>query len=108
MRGLEPGALPQAPWSNPASRPPKQDLELLEATRCLEDGTLRSASDGDIGAVMGLGFPPFRGGPFRAVDEMGAAQVVERLEALAESQGRRFTPSEILRQKAAAGETFHD
>ncbi|MEK7704163.1 MAG: fatty acid oxidation complex subunit alpha FadJ [Myxococcota bacterium] len=77
-----------------------------EAARCLEDGILASARDGDIGAVFGLGFPPFRGGPFRYVDTVGAERVVEQLEDLAARVGKRFAPAQILRQHAKAGQLF--
>jgi 3-hydroxyacyl-CoA dehydrogenase/enoyl-CoA hydratase/3-hydroxybutyryl-CoA epimerase len=77
-----------------------------EAVRCLEEGILRSARDGDIGAVMGLGFPPFRGGPFRWVDQLGAATVVERLAELAKIHGDRFAPSPMLVKMADTGERF--
>ena len=53
-----------------------------EAVRCLEDGVLRSARDGDVGAVMGIGFPPFRGGPFWYLDQQGARSLHGREDRL--------------------------
>jgi 3-hydroxyacyl-CoA dehydrogenase / enoyl-CoA hydratase / 3-hydroxybutyryl-CoA epimerase len=82
-------------------------LMVNEAVRCLDEGVLASASDGDLGAVFGLGFPPFRGGPFRYVDLEGPADVVERLDRLAEAHGSHFAPAEGLRARASSGEPFH-
>lgn len=77
-----------------------------EAARCLEEEILRSARDGDIGAVMGLGFPPFRGGPFWWIDTEGVAEVLARLERLVERHGPRFEPAAILRAHAAEDRPF--
>jgi 3-hydroxyacyl-CoA dehydrogenase / enoyl-CoA hydratase / 3-hydroxybutyryl-CoA epimerase len=78
-----------------------------EAVRCLEEGILRSPRDGDIGAVFGLGFPPFRGGPFAYVDTVGAKEIVKRLRAYEARFGARFTPAKLLIEKADTGTTFH-
>jgi 3-hydroxyacyl-CoA dehydrogenase/enoyl-CoA hydratase/3-hydroxybutyryl-CoA epimerase len=78
-----------------------------EAIHCLGEGILRSARDGDIGAIFGLGFPPFLGGPFRWVDSVGPAKVLERMEHWQKKLGKRFEPAPLLVQKAKAGETFH-
>lgn len=78
-----------------------------EALLCLQEGILSSAQDGDIGAVFGLGFPPFRGGPFRYVDTLGAKQAVEIMETLATTHGARFKPAQILKDKAGKGEGFY-
>jgi 3-hydroxyacyl-CoA dehydrogenase/enoyl-CoA hydratase/3-hydroxybutyryl-CoA epimerase len=80
---------------------------LNEAVRCLEDGVLRSPRDGDVGAVFGIGYPPFRGGPFRSIDALGAAEVVRRLDALDARYPGRFAPAARLRDMAARGERFY-
>ena len=82
-------------------------LMLNEAMRCLEEGVLRQPRDGDIGAVFGIGFPPFRGGPFRTVDAMGAGEVVRELEVLAARHGERFAPCARLKELAASGGRVH-
>ncbi len=67
-----------------------------EALRCLGEEILRSARDGDIGAVFGLGFPPFRGGPFRWVDAVGAETLLRKMEKWQERCGERFEPAPLL------------
>lgn len=83
-------------------------LMVNEAVRCLESGILRSARDGDIGAIFGLGFPPFLGGPFRYIDARGAAAVVDDLNRFADKYGARFEPAELLLEHAQNGTKFHN
>ena len=80
---------------------------LNEAARCLEEGILRSARDGDVGAVFGIGFPPFRGGPFRYVDSVGAASVIRQLQELHDRYAPRFEPSALLIDMARDGKRFY-
>ena len=77
-----------------------------EAALCLEEGILRSARDGDIGAIFGLGFPPFTGGPFTYVDRVGAATIVDKLERFAKLHGDRYHPAQILKDHAATDKPF--
>ncbi|HTI06321.1 MAG TPA: fatty acid oxidation complex subunit alpha FadJ [Gemmatimonadales bacterium] len=78
-----------------------------EAARALGEGVVRSPRDGDIGAIFGFGFPPFRGGPLRYADDLSAERVVADLERLAERYGARFAPSEVLREHAQSGTKFY-
>jgi 3-hydroxyacyl-CoA dehydrogenase/enoyl-CoA hydratase/3-hydroxybutyryl-CoA epimerase len=78
-----------------------------EAALCLEEGVLRSPRDGDVGAVFGIGFPPFRGGPFRYVDTLGASAVVSELDQLNERFPGRFEPASLLVEQARAQRRFY-
>ena len=78
-----------------------------EAAHCLGEGILRSARDGDIGAVFGLGFPPFRGGPFHYMDAVGATEIARRLEKHEKAHGARFQPAPVLLEHAKSGKKFH-
>jgi 3-hydroxyacyl-CoA dehydrogenase/enoyl-CoA hydratase/3-hydroxybutyryl-CoA epimerase len=80
---------------------------VYEAVHCLGDGVLRNVRDGDIGAVFGLGFPAFLGGPFRYVDSIGVAEVLRRLERYERQFGSRFRPAPLLVQMAERGDRFH-
>ncbi|HEU5186801.1 MAG TPA: fatty acid oxidation complex subunit alpha FadJ [Gemmatimonadaceae bacterium] len=88
-----------------------QDRTVLamvnEAVRCLEEGVLRSPRDGDVGAVFGLGFPPFRGGLFRYVDVESPEMVIRRLEALNSRFAPRFVPAALLLEMAERRRRFY-
>jgi 3-hydroxyacyl-CoA dehydrogenase/enoyl-CoA hydratase/3-hydroxybutyryl-CoA epimerase len=80
---------------------------LNESAYCLQEGILRKPVDGDVGAIFGLGFPPWWGGPFRAIDKLGAAKVLETLKRLQGQHGARFDPAPILGEYAASGRKFY-
>ena len=79
---------------------------LLEATRTLEEGIVRSPADVDMGLILGIGFPPFKGGILRWADSLGAAKVVEMLGKYS-SLGKRFEPTESLKKLASEGGLFY-
>jgi 3-hydroxyacyl-CoA dehydrogenase/enoyl-CoA hydratase/3-hydroxybutyryl-CoA epimerase len=80
---------------------------LNESVLCLQEGILRSPRDGDVGAIFGLGFPPFLGGPFRYLDHLGARFALETMERLQARHGGRFRPAPMLVDLAREGRTFH-
>ena len=82
-------------------------MMLNEAARCLDEGVIRSPRDGDIGAIFGIGFPPFLGGPFRYMDQLGIRQIVEQLEQHADKYGERFKPCEKLIAMANEDQCFY-
>ncbi|CAN5419643.1 fatty acid oxidation complex subunit alpha FadJ [soil metagenome] len=78
-----------------------------EAARCLDEGVIRSPRDGDVGAVFGIGFPPFRGGPFRYADAVGASVIVSQLEQLNGRFPGRFAPAEVFLAHARVQRQFY-
>ncbi|MFT5813406.1 MAG: 3-hydroxyacyl-CoA dehydrogenase/enoyl-CoA hydratase/3-hydroxybutyryl-CoA epimerase [Psychroserpens sp.] len=82
-------------------------MMLNEAARCLDEGIIRNARDGDIGAIFGIGFPPFLGGPFQYMDKVGAETIVSKLTQWQTEFGERFSPCEALVKMAEQGDSFY-
>ncbi len=82
-------------------------IMLNEAAMTAGEGVVRSPRDGDIGAIFGIGYPPFRGGPLRVIDDLGAANVGHTLKELASAYGDRFLPCEALVRMADEGKRFY-
>ena len=104
------------PVPDPKARPriPVEEIQMRcslqfvnEALHCWGEGLLRSPRDGDIGAIFGLGFPPFRGGPFRYVDTVGAGEVLRRIEGYQAQFGKRWAPAPALVEMAKSGKRFY-
>ncbi|NPE56211.1 fatty acid oxidation complex subunit alpha FadJ [Dickeya dadantii] len=83
-------------------------MMLNEAVRCLDEGVIRRPGDGDIGAVMGIGFPPFLGGPFHYMNRLGIETVVATLLSLQAQYGDRFAPAEGLLRRQSQQVDFAD
>ena len=80
---------------------------LNEAAMACADRVVRSPRDADMGAIFGIGFPAFRGGPLRMIDDLAPARVVETLYQLQEHFGERFRPAPSLLDMAKAGGRYY-
>jgi 3-hydroxyacyl-CoA dehydrogenase/enoyl-CoA hydratase/3-hydroxybutyryl-CoA epimerase/3-hydroxyacyl-CoA dehydrogenase/enoyl-CoA hydratase/3-hydroxybutyryl-CoA epimerase/enoyl-CoA isomerase len=80
---------------------------LVEATRVLEDGLVRDARDVDLALVLGIGFPPFRGGLFFWADQIGARQIIGKLKPYT-PLGKRFEPTKMLTNLAQTNSKSYD
>ena len=81
--------------------------QTLEAVRALEEGVLTDIREGDVGAILGWGFAPWSGGPFRWLDIIGAQSAVAICDQLTATHGPRFATPALLRDMAAKGQTFY-
>ena len=78
----------------------------LETALCIEDGIVDSPIEADMGLVLGLGFPAFRGGALRYLDSLGLSKFCEMSEKHSEL-GELYKPAQFLRDKARANETYY-
>jgi enoyl-CoA hydratase/long-chain 3-hydroxyacyl-CoA dehydrogenase len=78
-----------------------------EAAKCLEDEIIENPVVGDIGLVFGTGFSPFRGGPFRYLDQVGVSSYVDMMNGFADKYGPQFEPCQLLKDYAATNRKFH-
>jgi 3-hydroxyacyl-CoA dehydrogenase/enoyl-CoA hydratase/3-hydroxybutyryl-CoA epimerase/3-hydroxyacyl-CoA dehydrogenase/enoyl-CoA hydratase/3-hydroxybutyryl-CoA epimerase/enoyl-CoA isomerase len=79
---------------------------LTEASRILMEGIVRDPSDVDMGLILGIGFPAFRGGLLRWADTEGLGHILDKLKRY-ESLGPRFQPTEQMRRLAGEGKGFY-
>ena len=82
--------------------------QAIEAYRCLDEGVLRSVVDGDIGSLMGWGFPPYTGGALSYIDYVGMDTFIAECDDFTKKFGDRFTVPDSLRAMAKAGKSIHD
>ena len=80
---------------------------INEAAMCLQDSIIETPVDGDIGLVFGIGFSPFKGGPFRYLDSVGVSSYVDKMNGFADKLGGQFEPCQLLKDYAASGKKFH-
>ena len=81
-------------------------IMVNEAVRCLQEKVVESPKDVDFGMIMGTGWAPFRGGPISYCDNLGADEVVKKLNKLA-TKSKYFEPCELLIEYANKNKKFY-
>jgi 3-hydroxyacyl-CoA dehydrogenase/enoyl-CoA hydratase/3-hydroxybutyryl-CoA epimerase len=82
-------------------------VQALESARCLQEGVLTCAADGDLGSIMGWGFPTYTGGALSLIDQVGVARFVMDCRRLADLYGARFEPTDDLVARASRQRSIH-
>lgn len=81
--------------------------QLVDAAKAMTEGVLLDPADGDVGSILGVGFPAYLGGPFSMMDTIGLDKVVAECERLAARYGEHYAAPQLLRDMAAQGQTFY-
>jgi 3-hydroxyacyl-CoA dehydrogenase/enoyl-CoA hydratase/3-hydroxybutyryl-CoA epimerase len=82
-------------------------IQALETARCVEEGVVTHAEDGDIGSIFGWGFPPYTGGTLSYIDTVGIQDFVAECDRMAQAYGERFEVSGWLRERADKNQSFY-
>ncbi len=82
-------------------------VQAVEAARAMAEGVLLSPADGDVGSILGVGYPAYTGGPFCFIDGTGLPAFVAEADRLADLFGEQLRPPQLLRDRAARGQTFY-
>lgn len=81
--------------------------QLVDAAKAMAAGVLIDPADGDVGSILGVGFPAYLGGPFSMMDTIGIDKVVAECDRLAARYGAQYAAPQLLRDMAAEGRTFY-
>ena len=79
---------------------------IIETVRCLDDGIVETPAEADMGLVMGIGFPPFRGGALKYVDTLGMKTILEKCAKYAHL-GKLYEPTASMKKMAAEGKNYY-
>jgi 3-hydroxyacyl-CoA dehydrogenase / enoyl-CoA hydratase / 3-hydroxybutyryl-CoA epimerase / enoyl-CoA isomerase len=79
---------------------------IIETARCLEEGIVESVPEADMGLIMGIGFPPFRGGALKYADTVGLKTIVEKAAKYA-ALGKLYEPTAKMKEMAASGKKYY-
>ncbi|MGB0211713.1 fatty acid oxidation complex subunit alpha FadB [Algiphilus sp.] len=79
---------------------------IIETARCLDENIVATPQEADMGLILGIGFPPFRGGACKYADTVGLKTVIEKAERYADL-GKLYEPTASMRELAEAGKTYY-
>ncbi len=82
-------------------------VQALDTVRCLDEGVITHPADGDIGSILGWGFPPYTGGTLSLIETVGLQAFVDECDRMTEAYGERFTVPDSLRARAKNGQGFY-
>lgn len=82
-------------------------VQLVDAAKAMAEGVVIDPADGDVGSILGVGFPAYLGGPFSMMDTIGIDKVVAECDRLATRYGEQYAAPQLLHDMAARGQRFY-